>query len=61
MLVDQAGKIGVVEDVPGHRLPFEGWTTANNIRCNDGYIEKSLGDSSYIASSVAPYFLLPLQ
>lgn len=61
MISDNAGSIGLVEDIPGFSIPPEGWTTATNIRFNDGYAEKSLGHSTYATPSVAPYFLIPLQ
>lgn len=61
MIVDQAGQIGLVEDIPGYRLPPGAWTTADNVRFNDGYAEKIEGHSLYATPSVAPYYLLPLQ
>lgn len=61
MFSEKSGSIGLVDDIPGHRLPADAWTTANNIRFNDGYAEKSLGRSLFLTPTVAPYFLLPLQ
>lgn len=61
MFCEQAGKVGIIEDIPGYRIAPEGWTTTDNIRFNDGYAEKSLGYSSFVTPSVAPYYLLPLQ
>ncbi len=55
------GQIGVIEDIPGHEIPLNGWTSGVNVRFNDGYAQKSLGDSSYVTPSVAPHHLIPLQ
>lgn len=58
----QAGKVGVIQDVPGYLLPIEAWTSCTNFRFKNNYAEKFKGHSEpYGTPSVAPYYLLPVQ
>jgi hypothetical protein len=56
------GSVGVVDDLPSYQLPLDAWSSATNVRFNDGYAEKFKGQSEpYGTPSVAPYFVLPVQ
>lgn len=56
------GQFGVIEDLPGYELPNEAWSRAVNVRFNDRYAEKVKGHSSvFLAPTVAPLLLVPLQ
>lgn len=55
--VDNAGMVGVVQDIAPHKLPPEGWSLAQNVRFRDGYAETFQGHTEvYATPTVAPYF-----
>lgn len=57
---DNVGQHGVIEDVESHELPAEAWSSAVNVRFNDGHAEKSLGHSEPFGTpSIVPYQLFP--
>jgi hypothetical protein len=52
------GAVGVIQDVPGHELPPEAWTTLLNVRCRKGNAERGLGNAQIFGTpSVAPSFV----
>jgi len=62
---DNVGAIGVIRDLPYYDLPQDAWSDAQNIRFQDGRIEKMAGESEVFEGSVSvmgsPYWLLPVQ
>jgi hypothetical protein len=61
--VDNVGTIGVVKDIPGYEIPANGWTSANNIRMQDGSVWKAKGYGPFFTAppNVAPYWVYPVQ
>src|SRR5678816_1104089 len=56
--VHNVGAVGVVQDVPGHELPPEAWTTLLNVRCRKNNIERGLGHTQIFGTpSVTPSFV----
>ena len=56
--VHNVGSIGVIQDVPGHELPPEAWTTLLNVRCRKGNAERMLGHAAtFDPPTVAPSFV----
>lgn len=60
--ISRVGTIGVVNDVPDHLIPPEGWTRSNNVRFADGKAFKSPGYQRVLGTPVvAPTFLMPVE
>jgi hypothetical protein len=61
---DDVGAIGVIKDIPGHEVPEQAWTDAENMRFYNGSAEKFKGHVGVYESSsaspsiqVSPYWL----
>lgn len=58
----QAGKFGIIKDVPPYALPPEAWSDGQNVRVKEGSIQKFLGHKSVFGTpTVAPYWMIPVQ
>ena len=58
---DNAGSVGVIGDIASYATPPEAWSSATNIRFNDGYAQKTLGYSTFYTPSSAPHFIFPIE
>ena len=59
--IQNAGAVGVNQDLSNHELPINAWTDASNIRFLDGYANQFLGHSqTYGTPSVVPYHVVPV-
>lgn len=57
--VDDVGTLGIVRDVPGHRLPPEAWSDGRNVRFSDQAVHRALGAGEvYGTPSGSPYWML---
>jgi hypothetical protein len=54
--IENVGQFGVIVDVPGYALPPEAWSSALNIRFDDGLAKKFLGHSEVYISPTNPPF-----
>jgi len=54
---DNLGAAGVIKDTPATELPQQAWTDSENVRFNNGVIEKFRGQESIFGTpTVAPYW-----
>ena len=61
-VIENLGSVGIITDRPDFSLPPEAWSAGQNVRMNEGSVEKFLGHSQVFgAPTVDPYFLLPVQ
>lgn len=59
--VDRLGEHGLVADMRPHELPLNAWTTVQNCRMKNGFVEKFLGCGEVMATPpVAPYWAMPV-
>ena len=58
--VNTVGALGVINDRKPHELPLQAWSDSRNMRFRDGFAEKFLGESLFDATSIDPYWLLPV-
>lgn len=57
--IENVGAIGVITDVPSHKIPPEAWSTANNIRFVNQVAQKMQGQQVvYGTLGTAPHFLV---
>ena len=57
--INKVGSVGVVRDVPPHRMPPEVWSNARNVRFSEGDAVKFLGHARVLdPPSVSPEFLI---
>jgi len=60
--INDLAVLGVIKDQPPYQLAPEAWTTADNIRFQDGSAQKLLGHSQVFGTpSAAPHFALPVR
>src|SRR6185369_8797772 len=60
--VEGVGTLGIIQDVPGHELPAAAWTAGQNVRMQDGCVEKAHGyEAFWTDTQVTPYFVMPVQ
>lgn len=58
----QAGKYGIIKDVPPYALPPEAWSDGQNVRVKEGSIQKFLGHKAVFGTPlVAPHWMMPVQ
>lgn len=58
--IKDLGLIGVMADQEGYELPPNGLTTAHNVRCEKGWIQRVAGYAPvFSATAVVPYFITP--
>ena len=59
---DNLDLVGVINDAPSERLPYNAWTDARNVRFRDGAVEKFQGQTEAFGTpSAAPYYAFPMQ
>lgn len=59
--INDVASIGSIRDVPSYMMPPEAWTSALNMRAQDGGMLSLLGWTSVFGTpTVAPYFLMPV-
>lgn len=59
---EQAGKYGIIKDVPPYSLPPEAWSDGQNVRVKEGSIQKFLGHKSVFGTvQIAPHWMIPVQ
>lgn len=60
--VKNVGQIGVVTDLPPHKLPVNAWSRSQNMRFRDGCAERFKGQATiFDTPSVIPYYITPYQ
>jgi len=60
--INDVAVLGVIKDQPAHQLAPEAWTTAENMRFQDGAAQKLLGDSQVFGSpTIQPHFAMPVR
>ena len=60
--VKNIGEIGIINDISPVELPPNAWTSGKNIRIENGYVKKHLGQSSVYATVLtSPYWIVPIQ
>lgn len=56
--IRDVGKIGVVNDIPSHRLPANAWSDARGVRFYDNAVWKAYGQTAVLGTpTVDPYYL----
>src|SRR3990172_1107095 len=59
--IHSLGSVGIITDVPSYELPPEAWTAGENVRFQDGKVQKVLGHNVvFDPPSIAPYWIQPL-
>jgi len=54
-------QLGVIKDVEPHELPQNAWSDGQNVRFEDGAVEKFTGhEEVYITATAAPYFAMQI-
>lgn len=56
--IDSVGSIGIIKDKKPHELPLEAWSSGQNVRFTDNYVEKCKGESLWQTPTVAPYWAM---
>lgn len=56
--------VGIIKDIPAHRLPIDAWSDGSNVRFRDGVVEKFTGytqiyDATDPTSEAAAHYLMP--
>lgn len=57
--IEGLASIGLVQDIPAHKVPFNAWTSGKNVRFLDDSVQKARGHSSIATPAIAPYALFP--
>lgn len=58
--ISDLGELGVIHDLPPHRLPENAWSGGINARFQDGYCARAFGDVIVKnPPAVAPFYLMP--
>jgi hypothetical protein len=59
--IDSVGSLGVIKDKKPHELPLEAWSSAQNVRFTDNYVEKFRGEELWQTPSIVPYWAMAVQ